>query len=318
MLVEAPGGGTDTLSFSLTTTLGVAVDLSSTVAQTVNGNLTLTLSGGDVFENATGGAKDDQLTGNALANILTGNAGNDTLDGAAGNDTLTGGAGNDTLEGGEGNDVYVFDADVALGSDTVSDVSGVDLFNFSATTLQAVSVNLSSVAAQVVNSFLTLTLSPGTSVALVIGGSKNDTLVGNGLNNVLVGGPGNDVLSGSGGRDLLVGGNGADTLTGGDDDDLLISGLLTYYNESTKVLNRAAIDAVMAEWARTDLGYDSRISNLRNGGGLNGSFKLDSLTVLTDGTAIDTLEGAAGLDWFWLFGSDSASDLNTGGPETVN
>jgi hypothetical protein len=40
--------------------------------------------------------------------------------------------------------------------------------------------------------------------------------------------------------------------------------------------------------------------------------------VLADGSAIDTLFGEGGLDWFWRFGSDSIGDLGTGGPETVN
>src|SRR6185369_906818 len=90
-VVEAVGGGTDLLDFSQTTTFGVTLDLSSAAAQIVGSNLTLTLSAGDVIENATGGSLNDVLTGNALANTLTGGAGNDTLNGADGDDILIGG-----------------------------------------------------------------------------------------------------------------------------------------------------------------------------------------------------------------------------------
>src|SRR5262249_2561913 len=69
---------------------------------------------------------------------ISGLGGNDTLslneangalpraiiDGGAGNDILMGGAGNDTLTGGAGNDIYRFDADLALGSDTINESGG--------------------------------------------------------------------------------------------------------------------------------------------------------------------------------------------------
>jgi len=135
---------------------------------------------------------------------------------------------------------------------------------------------------------------------------------------VLFGGAGLDVLYGLAGRDLLIGGTGADTLRGGDDDDILISGTLAYYNESTKALNRAAINAMMAEWVRTDADFTTRVSHLRNGTGLNGGSVLNSSTALTDGVAIDGLLGELGLDWFWAFAGDTTTDLGTGGAESVN
>ena len=98
----------------------------------------------------------------------------------------------------------------------------------------------------------------------------------------------------------------------------MIGGLTTYYNESTKVLDRTAIKAIWEEWTRIDLAYANRITNLKNGGGLNGSSKLNTLTVLTDGAPIDTLNGGLALDWFWKFTGDVVGDLNTGGTETVN
>ena len=89
IIVEAIGGGTDTivsrLNFSLT-------------ALTQVENLT-----------AADGTARLALTGNGLANALTGNAGVNRLSGGAGNDRLTGGLGQDSLAGGAGRDVFVFD-----------------------------------------------------------------------------------------------------------------------------------------------------------------------------------------------------------------
>jgi Ca2+-binding RTX toxin-like protein len=336
-IVETAGNGTDTLDFSQSTTLGVTIDLSSTAAQVVTANLTLTLSAADGIENATGGSQNDVLIGNALANVLTG---------GAGNDSLTGGAGNDTLIGGAGNDTYVFAADANLGSDTINEAGGgIDTLDFSPTTTLGVTVDLSSTAAQVVNANLTLILSAGNVIENAIGGSHNDVLIGNSLANVLNGGPGDDSLVGNagndtlvggagndtliggagndtitdvGGRNLVVGGTGSDNLTGGSDDDLIISGTFSYYNEATNVVNWQAIYAIMAEWTRADADYDTRVADLRSGGGLNGTFLLNSSTVFSDGAAVDTLTGGPGRDWFWAFGSDVITDLTNGGAETVN
>lgn len=245
--------------------------------------------------------------------MLTGGAGHDSLAGNAGDDALVGEAGDDTLVGGVGDDVYLFDADSALGTDALvessSPTGGVDLLDFSQTTGTGVTVDLE-LASQSVHANLALTLSLS-AFERIIGSTKNDTLRGNGLSNVLIGGAGVDSLFGLGGRDLLVGGTAADTLRGGDEDDILISGTFAYFSESTRVLNRAAVHAIMAEWTRTDPGsdYATRIDRLRNGGGLNGSTLLSSLTVLSDGSAIDTLFGEGGFDWFWKFGSDATVDF---------
>ncbi|MCC7483943.1 MAG: M10 family metallopeptidase C-terminal domain-containing protein, partial [Burkholderiales bacterium] len=74
VVVEEPGGGTDTILVAFTYTLAAAnVE-----------NLTLT------------GVANVNGTGNAFDNVITGNAGNNVLDGTGGTDTLAGGAGNDT------------------------------------------------------------------------------------------------------------------------------------------------------------------------------------------------------------------------------
>ncbi|QYZ71754.1 calcium-binding protein [Neotabrizicola shimadae] len=80
-IVEAFGGGTDTVQTNLSYVLGAELE-----------NLTLT---GSANRNGTGNALDNLLTGNAGANLLSGQDGNDTLQGNAGADTLTGGLGAD-------------------------------------------------------------------------------------------------------------------------------------------------------------------------------------------------------------------------------
>ena len=114
------------------------------------------------------------------------------------------------------------DTDLARGSDTIQDASGIDTLDFSGTTTQVVSVNLSDAAAQVVNPALTLTLSAGNTIENVIGGALSDTLTGN---------SGDDVLSGRAGNDILIGGDGADQLTGGISEDLLLGGRYIYEND---------------------------------------------------------------------------------------
>jgi VCBS repeat-containing protein len=98
-VVEAAGGGTDTVYASASHVLGANVE-----------NLVLT------------GDASLQGTGNAADNILTGNAGDNLLSGMDGNDTLAGGAGNDVLLGGAGNDTYLFGT--GDGNDRIVDAQG--------------------------------------------------------------------------------------------------------------------------------------------------------------------------------------------------
>lgn len=334
---ELAAGGVDKLDFSSTTSNGLTIDLSITGVQVVHSNLSINLENPTQLEDVIGSTKNDVIHGNDVVNVLDGNGGEDSIYGGPAADTLIGGAGDDNLDGEQGDDVYKFDVDSALGSDTLTEVigAGIDTLDFSLTTKKTLSVDLSSATAQVVQSNLTITLIGSDFFENIIGGSSHDTLTGNDIANLIDGGKGNDIITGLGGndtlvggagtdtlrggagRDFLIGGTGTDSIEGGDDDDLLVSGTISYLSES-KPLNRSAIDSVMAEWSRLDADYATRISNLRNGGGVNGTTLVNAATVLSDGTAIDTLTGENGQDWFWAFGGDIVTDLNQGGPETQN
>ena len=291
--ITETGGGVDTLDFSGTTTLGVTVDLATGVFQTVNANLKLALHSGVTIKNAIGTSQADRFTGNSLNNQFT---------------------------GGAGDDVYVFDMDTQLGSDGITDTTGVDTLDFSGTATLGATLTLATGVFQTVNANLKLALHSGVTIENVIGTSQADTITGNTLNNVLVGGAGNDILSGGAGADILIGGTGADTLTGGTGEDLLLGASFT------KQATVAAIDALMAEWGRTDLAYSGRINHLTGAtsGGNNGTFLLTTTGVtptVTEDAATDTMTGGAdALDWFIRHSgtnADAITDLNAGGTETV-
>ena len=121
---------------------------------------------------------------------------------------------------------------------------------------------------------------------------------------------------GRAGTATKTGGGGADTLDSGTGDDVLLAALLSYFDEGTGAADTSALAALRAEWSRTDLNYAGRIAHLQNGGGLNGSYVLNTTTVLDDG-GVYTLFGRGALDWFLVGVGDMIQDLNTGGTETV-
>jgi Ca2+-binding RTX toxin-like protein len=168
--------GNDTLDFSGMTvgTSGVTVDLATlgnapTTISTGSGGASvgLILATTDSIANVIGTSGNDTLTGNSGDNVLMGGSGDDVLEGGGGNDTLIGGPGSDT---------YVFAPDA--GNVTVTEQpadSGTDVLDFSAFST-GITVDLGSSETQTVADNLTLSLTNGSAIESVIGGSGNDLI----------------------------------------------------------------------------------------------------------------------------------------------
>ena len=172
IVTEAPGEGTDSVTASVTWTLGINLE-----------NLTLI------------GSANLNGTGNDLDNVLVGNAGNNSLSGGAGNDLLDGSLGTDTMTGGTGNDIYRIDNT----RDKVTESAGAGIDRVESTITWTLGSNFEN---------LTLT---GTAAINGTGNTLDNVLTGNAAANVLSGSSGNDTLDGGAGNDTLAGGSGADT-----------------------------------------------------------------------------------------------------------
>jgi hypothetical protein len=119
-------------------------------------------------------------------------------------------------------------------------------------------------------------------------GSNGDTMI--------VGDAGANVLNGGTGRNVLIGDGGSDMLTGGGHDNILIG------DSTDWDANLTALQAIFAEWTRTDQSFEQRVAHLISPApnGLNGKYTLDKKTLTTDGS-VDTLIGGdpTGLNWFF-------------------
>jgi Ca2+-binding RTX toxin-like protein len=122
----------------------------------------------------------------------------------------------------------------------------------------------------------------------VLGGSGNNILVGNG----------NNFLQGGSGRDILISGGGTSTLQAGGGEAVMIG---AHYLFDT---NLVALDRLMAEWSQTYslnpfLDYRIRVNHLEFGGGLNGPFLLNAVTVIPQ-PGVTTLISGGGFDFLIL------------------
>lgn len=327
LVVELAAGGTDTVTSTISYTLGGHVEK-------------LTLAGSANID----------ATGNGLANVLTGNAGDNVLDGGAGADSMAGGTGNDTYyvdsaldvateAAASGTDAVVSSLTWRLGAnlelltligsgnidgtgneldnalfgnagDNVLDGgAGADALTGGAGNDTYVVDNASdTVAESAVGGTDTVIASVSWTLGanvenLTLGGSANIDGTGNELANILLGNAGDNILDGGGGVDTLAGGAGNDTYFVGSTSD------------SVTEEADAGIDTVVSSVSRT---LGANIENLTLTGSGNYAITgngLDNVLIgnsghnaLDGGAGADTMAGGAGNDSYYV---DNAGDVVT-------
>ena len=155
VIIETATGGYDTMLVS---------NFSATIAGSVEA---LVIQSGAV--DATGNFAANSLTGSDQANVLSGLGGSDVIQGGAGNDTLVGGSGIDSLTGGPGDDIFR-DTVADLNGDTIVDFSAGDRIVFTNATLSGFTFSLSGSTLTYTGGSLTLTGFTGTLVASAAAG----------------------------------------------------------------------------------------------------------------------------------------------------
>lgn len=261
------GAGNDIIDFS-------SHDSASGKSYTINALNAGTVSGGTIFvsvENIQAGAGSDLFELVSSTGVSAAIAG-----------TLNGGGGTDTLK--YTNRTSGVQVDLALG--TASSTGGIARVAGIATIENVVGTNFDDI---------------------IFGDAGNNILAGGvGGNDILVGQAGDDTLkSNRTGRNILIGGLGANTLLSGAADpsgtygplagDLMIGESTIYDN------NKTALSAILLEWSRNAT-YTTRVNRIRGlaSGGLNGSYRLTTSTVIHSTTA-STIDGGTNplLDANW-------------------
>jgi serralysin len=148
----------------------------------------------------------------------------------------------------------------------------------------------------------------GAIIENAVGGSGNDTIIGNIADNILTGNAGNDLIAAGLGNDTLDGGIGNDEMLGGGGDDLYIVGeagdIVTELADEGVDTVKASIDYVLGAnvenliltgSAQTGTGndLDNRISGNELANILSGGAGNDRLS---GGGGADTLDGGIGSD----------------------
>ncbi|MFI0844677.1 hypothetical protein ACH196_11820, partial [Mesorhizobium sp. IMUNJ23232] len=192
VVTEAVGEGTDTITSSVTLTLGANVE-----------NLTLT---GFLAINGVG---------NDLANTIIGNDSNNSLSGLIGADVMIGGNGDDTYRVDNAGDVVIEDNNA--GTDTVrasiNFVLGQAVENLTLLGSGSLAGTGNALSNEIIGN---------SGISSLKGMAGDDLLSGDSGDDVLDGGDGTDTLDGGVGKDTMRGGAGGDTYVVDDAGDAVI------------------------------------------------------------------------------------------------
>jgi len=265
------GTGANTADYSgFAVANAITIDLSTKVS----GVSRLTIAGTTQIDalkniaNISGGAGNDSIKGDSTSNYLSGGAGNDTLFGSL--------DANDTLDGGASNDTVSYDGFTENLTITIGAIGQTVVKNSSNVTIQ------------------TDTL---TSIENAIGGSGNDTIIGDATSNNLTGGAGDDTFKFSGGT--------ADTIDGGT--NTTVGDTVDYTGYTGGVLTLVLSDSV----ATDNLG--NKLSNIENIVGVSGS----SVNTITGNSSANQITGGAGNDVFFASAGNDTLD-GAGGTDKMD
>lgn len=279
VIVETPGGGTDTALVALASGAYVLAE--------------------NVENASVVNAAAINLTGSGTGNVLTGNAAANVLDGAAGADTLVGGLGNDTYVVDDAGDVVSETSSLAGEIDTVS--SGIDY----ALGSNLENLVLTGVALQGVGNEL------GNAITGTAGANTLDGAAGI---DTLAGGLGNDTyivdIFHSGAAILLQ--DAIVENAGGGADTVVLRGTTANPAPATLFLAAQLEDADASATATS-------LINLTGNGANNRLAGNDAANVIDGGTGNDTMIGGAGNDTYVLDSlGDIVTEQLAGGIDTLN
>ncbi|RVT80648.1 hypothetical protein DXV76_21040, partial [Rhodobacteraceae bacterium CCMM004] len=191
VVVEALGGGNDTVRTSVSFDAGAANHVETINAADRLSTVRLDIGGTDQANTIRGSAGANTLLGRGGNDVMFGYEGDDTMDGGAGDDALYAGTGKDVLSGGSGNDTYHVD-----GAGTVVNEAAGAGFDTVRTTVSVVLPDASEVEVVRVSNQTT---------------TNQVNLTGSRYDNDLRGNDGANVLNGKGGADRMFGYGGDDS-----------------------------------------------------------------------------------------------------------
>jgi Ca2+-binding RTX toxin-like protein len=314
-VVEAAGGGTDTIVSELTWSLEGTPDVEH-----------LTLAGSGSID-ATGNALGNALTGNAAANVLDGAAGNDTMRGGLGDDTyIVESSGDQALESAnQGTDevqasvTYTLSTNVEnltlvgtadihatgntghnvlrgnAGANTLTGLAGNDTYYVGAgdTVVEAIGGGTDTVIAEITwaleNNVEKLTLS-GTQAIDGTGNALANTLTGNTAANVLDGGAGNDTMIGGAGDDTYMVDSTGDVVT-------------EVAGQGTDLVNSSVTWTLASTLENLTLTGSDNINGTGNA----------QANVLRGNSGANVLSGASGDDTYYVGAGDTVTEASSAG-----